>query len=219
MNRSPYVAIVDCGLGNLFSVKHACQHVGIEAIITSSFDTILSADGVILPGVGAFGDAMGELKKRDLIAPLLDFAAQKKPLIGICLGMQLLMSESEEFGHHRGLNLIEGSVVRFGQSKKTPRYKVPQVGWNRIDGPWSTPLLSAVPEGSYMYFVHSYYVQPCESEVIVSHTIYGDTKFCSSLQKGNIFASQFHPERSGKNGLKIYQNIALLIQGRQGEQP
>jgi glutamine amidotransferase len=228
-------AIVDYGLGNLFSVKHACEHVDMEAVITSSQDEILRADLVILPGVGAFGDAMLALKQLDLIQCLREIAASEKPLIGICLGMQLLMSESFEFGHHRGLGVIEGPVVKF----KDPvgilgKLKVPQVGWNRIYGEtgqpsletpknksqnhWSDSPLQGLPEGEFMYFVHSYYAKPGNPEVILSISHYGDIEFCSSLRYRNIFASQFHPERSGPQGLQIYRNMARLCLGKNGSE-
>jgi len=222
------VAIVDYGLGNLFSVKHACEHAGTRATITSSKQEILQADAVILPGVGAFGDAMESLRKLDLISPLRETTMSQKPLIGICLGLQLLMTESYEFGRHRGLGIIAGPVVRFenpvGASGKL---KVPQVGWNRIfrrkdsqtpaegDGappdPWSGSPLTGLRDGEFMYFVHSFYAEPQDPAVVLSVSQYSHIEFCSSLRYGNIFAFQFHPERSGPQGLQIYQNVASLI--------
>ncbi len=228
--EGPRVAIVDFGLGNLFSVRHACEHVGLRANITSSKEEILMADALILPGVGAFGDAMGALRKQDLISPVRDVAASGIPVIGICLGMQLLMRESFEFGHFEGLGLIDGAVVPVDNPYEfSRRLKVPHVGWNRIyhspetaqpsDGDssqgnrWSDSPLAGLTDGEFMYFVHSFYVEPDRIDLALSVTRYGDVEFCSSFRKGNIIAFQFHPERSGECGLKIYKNLAALIKG------
>jgi len=215
------VAIVDYGLGNLFSVKHACTHVGLEALITPSKKEIFQADAVILPGVGAFGDAMVMLEKLDLVTVLQDIAASGKPFVGICLGMQLLMTESYEFGRYKGLGIVEGPVVRFENPKEEDRIlKVPQIGWNRIRQPklndsvddlWAGTLLQGIADGEYMYFVHSYIVQPQNNSVSLSTSRYGHIEYCSSLHFRNVFACQFHPERSGLLGVKIYQNLAALL--------
>ena len=222
-------AIVDYGLGNLFSVKHACEHVGMEAVITASPRDMVQADLVILPGVGAFGDAMAALKALDLIGPLKEVASSGKALFGICLGMQLLMTESWEFGRFKGLDIIEGEVVKF-EDPVGPhgKLKVPQVGWNRvyreIQGEasantqicgrdrWDRSALQGLKDGEFMYFVHSYYVKPASEGVILSASSYGNIEFCSSIKYRNIFASQFHPERSGPQGLRIYQNLASSVQ-------
>ena len=220
------VAIVDYGLGNLFSVKNACQHFGIDARITNSKQKISEAEAVILPGVGAFGDAIASLKQLYLFAFLKDIALSGKPFIGICLGMQLLMEESSEFGHTKGLGLIKGSVVPFSKPVDSSKriLKVPQVGWNRIfkvkdcsADPWKGSLLAGLKNGDFMYFVHSFYVVPKDSSVVFSKTIYGDVEFCSSLRYKNIFACQFHPERSGLVGLNIYKNILAFIKKSKGE--
>jgi glutamine amidotransferase len=214
---SPKVAIVDFGLGNLYSVRQACLHVNLDVEITSSKDSIFHADAVILPGVGAYGDAMNALHCLGLEATLRDFAESGKPLLGVCLGMQLLMSESWEFGRHIGLNIIKGSVVPFGQPWKDDRkLKVPQIGWNQIRASentikWDNTILNGLSQEEYMYFVHSFIVIPEDPDVILSTTSYGDVSFCSSLRVGNIFACQFHPERSGKKGLQIYQNFAVFL--------
>ena len=218
--NKPNVVIVDYGVGNLFSVKHACNNVGMQASITADKQEILSADAVILPGVGAFGDAVESLRKLDLIHVLKDVAISSKPFVGICLGMHLLMDESEEFGSHQGLGIIKGSVIRFdnpvGISEK--RLKVPHVGWGRIHrnidircNSWNSSVLEGLPDGEFMYFVHSFYVKPEHSDIILSNTEYGNVEFCSSLQSRNIFACQFHPERSGLQGLKIYSKLASFI--------
>jgi len=216
------IVVVDFGMGNLFSVKNACEFSGMEATITSSRHEMLEADAILLPGVGAFGDAMESLVKLDLIGPLRDVFRSNKPLIGICLGMQLVMSESFEFGKHQGLGFIEGPVVRFdNQGTSSGRLKVPQVGWNRIlkakNGPsWSGTLLDGLRDGAYVYFVHSFYVKPLNPGVILSVSEYGGIEFCSSLRYQNIYAFQFHPERSGPQGLKIYQNLGPFIKGQKG---
>lgn len=215
----PDVAIINFGMGNLFSVKQACLHVGLHAIITSSKKDILSSKAVILPGVGAFGDAIESLENLDLI-DILHETAFTKPFIGICLGMQLLMTESFEFGHHKGLGIIEGSVRQFNFSRlfTVRKPKVPHIGWNHIIKPknkteniWEETLLDGLQDGEFMYFVHSYLVQPDDESLCLSITDYGGIEFCSSFYYKNIFACQFHPERSGPMGLKIYENLASTI--------
>lgn len=221
------VAVVDYGMGNLFSVKHACERVGLKATITASSQAILAADAVILPGVGAFGEAMAALENLGLVNALREVAASGKPLVGICLGMQLLMTESYEFGHHRGLRIVEGDVVRLEDTADASRkLKVPQVGWNSIHregntalargrGPvsasWDDTPLDGLADGEYMYFVHSFYVRPLDPNIVLSVTRYGSSEFCSSLRSGNVFACQFHPERSGLHGLRVYRNLAAWI--------
>ena len=219
------VAVVDYSLGNLFSIKQACAFAGMEARISSERSVLESTDALLLPGVGSFGQAITELKELDLIHFLQDYATGSKPLIGICLGMQLLMSSSEEFGHHKGLGIISGTVKKFREpSEETGSLKVPQVSWNTIRkegerhrnaaGQWDRSPLKGLPDPSFMYFVHSYYVEPEAAELVASYTIYGNHTYCSSLLHGEIFACQFHPERSGPNGLKIYQNMAAWIKNR-----
>ena len=222
------LAIIDYGLGNLYSVKNACEYVGIQARITASKDEILSADAVILPGVGAYADAMTALQSRDLVAPLREFAASGKILMGICLGLQLLMTESYEFGRCRGLGIIAGPVVPFENPQgKRGKLKVPHVGWNRIFRSVSTPdgqsalnpqadtwigtPLAGLPDGEYMYFVHSFYAKPEDDGLTLATSRYGDIEFSSSLRHGNIFATQFHPERSGPKGLLIYRELLSWI--------
>lgn len=212
-----YVAIVDYALGNLFSIKHACEKVGLNAVITSNKKEILDAAGVLLPGMGAFGDAMQTLYKLDLVSVLQDIAASGRPLIGVCLGIQLLLSESYEFGHHKGLGIIDGAVLPLDNPQEgEKRLKVPQIGWNQIysaQKTWDKTLLQSIPNQEYMYFVHSFAPQPQDPNVILSKTTYGGFEFCSSLHYKNIFACLFHPERSGTMGLKIYENLAVKIKG------
>lgn len=217
---APIVAVVDFGVGNLFSVQSACRVVGLDARLTSLRHDVLNADGVIVPGVGAFGDAMAALERLDLVSPLRDLAAAGTPLLGVCLGMQLFMTESEEFGRHRGLGLFDGPVVRFRSPRNGAReLKVPQVGWNQIRRTEATAagncssagLLRDIPDGVFMYFVHSYYAQPTTAADVVTTTHYGDVEFCSSIGRRNVFACQFHPERSGVGGLQFYRNFAQSI--------
>ena len=221
--EKPKAAILDYGMGNLYSVSQACARVGLDVTITAEPDEILRAAAVILPGIGAFGDAMDTLTRLDLVEVLRDVAASGKPLVGICLGLQLLMSESCEFGSHKGLGIIQGPVVPFDHPREGARkLKVPQVGWNHIlktdngdsgaDGAWKDSPLAGIANGEFMYFVHSYIVQPEDPSVTLSITRYGQIEFCSSVQRKNIFACQFHPERSGIQGLKIYQNLASSIE-------
>ncbi len=210
----PRVAIVDYGLGNLFSVQRACESAGLHSVITSDKDEVSCAAGVILPGVGAFGDAMQALRQLELVGALRQAATSGKPLFGICLGMQLLLSESFEFGQHEGLGLIEGSVVSLGEPHEgTRRLKVPQVGWNRLrrSAGWERSLLKGVAPEVHMYFVHSFFCRPKDPSVTVATACYGDIEFCAAMQSGNLFACQFHPERSGPQGLRLYGNLAALV--------
>jgi glutamine amidotransferase len=215
--NSRNVAIVDYGMGNLFSVAHACERSGLAVRITSSAREISSADAVILPGVGAFGNAMEAIKKLDLVGVLQDISVSSKPLMGICLGMHLLMDEGHEFGCHEGLKIIPGVVDRFEDPKDGSGrvLKVPEVQWNRIYrvesdpgmDPWSGTLLDGVAEGEYMYFVHSFYAAPTDPLCVFSVSRYGRMEFCSSIRRGSVFACQFHSERSGGNGLRMYRNL------------
>ncbi len=219
MRRSSlHLAIVDYGRGNLYSVRAACAHVGMAAEITDSPEALATADAVILPGVGAFGDAMSELQRRELVDPIRELAVAGKPMIGICLGLQLFMTESREFGNHEGLGLIDGDVVRFESPRgKDGTLKVPQIGWNRVRVPvdrpnrWAGTPLAGQADGVYQYFVHSFYARPADPAVICAATTYGDVTYASSLHVRNVFACQFHPERSGRDGLKVYDTMAEWI--------
>jgi imidazole glycerol-phosphate synthase subunit HisH len=217
----PTVAIVDYGMGNLFSIENACENAGLSAAVTSDPEKIACSHALILPGVGAFGDAMTHLKELDLIKPIRETALSGKPFLGICLGMQLLLSRSFEFGEYRGLDIIKGDVVKFEGpvDEMARKLKVPQVGWNHVfpwgKTRWEGTLLDGVTEGEFMYFVHSYYVKPDENDVVLSVSKYGDIQFCSSLAHNNIWACQFHPERSGKKGMKLYENFAQYIKEKE----
>jgi len=214
---SPKVAIVDYALGNLFSIKNACERVGLGPVITSSKDEILHADGVLLPGMGAYGEAMQTLDRLDLVSVLRDYAASGRPLIGICLGIQLLLTESYEFGNHKGLGIIKGAVIPLDHPREGNHdLKIPQVGWNQIcaNRSWVNTPLEGIPNNEYMYFVHSFVPRPQDLNVVLATTNYGGVEFCSSIQQENIFACLFHPERSGIAGLRVYQNLAAQIKQR-----
>lgn len=214
----PRISIIDYRVGNMSSVRQACRHTGLDADITADSGIAASADGLILPGVGAFGDAMATLRHLNMVSVLMEAAASGKPIMGICLGIQLLMTETCEFGRHQGLGLIEGPVERLPEGlEEGRRAKVPHVGWNPVlprDGnvaAWAGTLLEGLVAGTYMYFVHSFSAKPVKPEWVIATTRHGGYEFCSALQQGNVFACQFHPERSGRDGLKIYDNFAERV--------
>jgi imidazole glycerol-phosphate synthase subunit HisH len=194
--------IVDYGMGNLRSVEKALESVGGRPLISGNPDVVRNAKRLILPGVGAFGDAMENLRRNRMDDAVRDAVAQGMPLLGLCLGLQLLFTESEEFGKHQGLNLIPGKVLRF----QNPGLRVPHVGWNQIEGPQPDPLLEGIPEGSYFYFVHSYYVEPEKPEDALRWTEYGH-RFCSIAHRGKVWGAQFHPEKSQDAGKKLLKNF------------
>jgi glutamine amidotransferase len=199
------IAIVDYGVSNLRSVQKALEKVGAEAAITDDAAAIRQADGVLLPGVGAFGDAMEVLNRRGLAAALRDVFKAGTPLLGICLGMQLLFEESEEMGLHRGLGFLPGRVIRFGTG-----LKVPLIGWNQVHPLRTDGLLNGVQEGDYAYFVHSYYVVPSDAAIISGTTDYG-VDFASVIEQERVFGIQFHPEKSQDVGLRILGNFAAVV--------
>lgn len=196
------IVIIDYDMGNLRSVQKALEEVGSEAVITRDPGKIESASGVVFPGVGAFGVCKDHLEEYGLIEPIRRFVDTGKPFLGICLGLQLLFEKSEEFGSRDGLGIIKGKVVRFPKGD----LKVPHMGWNQAKIKKKTDILEGIDDGTHFYFVHSYYVVP-EEDVTVTTTNYG-TEFVSSIEKGNIFATQFHPEKSQRAGLRILQNFA-----------
>jgi glutamine amidotransferase len=200
------IAIIDYQMGNLRSVQKAFERVGHAATITSDPAVLNAAKKVVLPGVGAFGDAMAELRRRDLIEPIRDAIAAGKPFLGICLGLQLLFDVGYEGGQHEGLGVLGGKVVRFDIPRE---YKVPHMGWNQLSIRRPAPLLAGLKEGTYCYFVHSYYVMPDDPAVIATQTSYPDP-FCSMIWRDNLFATQFHPEKSQADGQRILKNFAEL---------
>ena len=206
------IAIIDYGMGNLRSVQKAIEKVGYEAEITRSPQRIADARSVILPGVGAFKDCMDNLESFSLIMPVLKAIASGKPFLGICLGLQLLFSESLEFGSHPGLDVIKGVVKPFSQTMSDPDrpgglLKIPHMGWNSVQIQKPVPVLAEVKEGSYFYFVHSYYVEPEDSQTVAMLTDYGG-KFVSAVAFDNVVATQFHPEKSQQQGLAILRAFA-----------
>ena len=209
------IAIIDYGMGNLRSVQAGLEYVGQEAFVTDEPKKIVDAPAVVLPGVGAFGDAMRRLEKTGLGNAFRGAVQSGKACLGICLGLQLLFSESEEGGLYRGLDIISGRVTRFSSRGRfqTRPYKVPHMGWNQIDiRKPDMPIFRGVPNSSYMYFVHSYYVQPEDTSVIAATTNYG-IDFTSMIAKDNLFATQFHPEKSQKMGLQLLRNFGSLVGG------
>jgi glutamine amidotransferase len=199
------IAIIDYEMGNLKSIYKCLKHLNAESIVTDDSKTILNADGVILPGVGAFGDAMKHLKQKNLVSIIEEVVKNGTPLFGVCLGQQLICSKSIEMGEHDGLDLIEANVVKFDISKVD---KVPQIGWNSVNLIDKEHfLVQGIPDNSYFYFVHSFYVVPRNEENIVGLTQYGEIKYSSIISKNNIIATQFHPEKSSKHGIKMYENF------------
>lgn len=204
------IAIVDYGMGNLRSVQKGLERVGCRVEVTRDVAQILRADGVVLPGVGAFSACMENLRRFGLVEPMRRVVLDKKPFLGICLGFQLLFSESEEFGPQKGLDLFPGRVVGFPQENGL---KVPHMGWNRIGKRKESPFLEGIADGAFVYFVHSYYVAPEDESVIATTTEYG-TRFVSSIATDNLFACQFHPEKSQEIGLRILANFARFVEKR-----
>lgn len=200
------IVIVDYGMGNLRSVQKGLERVGAAAEISGDPDKVARADKVVLPGVGAFQDAMLELQRCALVEPMLEAIRLNKPFLGICLGLQMLFDVSYEGDTCRGLGVIPGEVVRF----QLPRpYKVPHMGWNQVRIRQAAPLLEGIHEGDYFYFVHSYYVVPRDPAVVALETDYG-SPFCSMIWRDNLFATQFHPEKSQASGLRVLENFASL---------
>lgn len=202
------IAIVDYNMGNLASVKNAFAKLGKETVVESDPTQFAKYDKLILPGVGAFGDAMEHLRERNMIEAIRDFAGSGKPMLGICLGMQLLFESSEEFGEHKGLGLIKGEVKAFDSSEFSEPLKVPHMGWNRMFTK-EHPLFEGLDEEHYLYFVHTFHVTCSQSEDIIGETEYG-YKFTSAVAHKNVMGIQPHPEKSHTNGLKILENFIKL---------
>jgi glutamine amidotransferase len=203
----PLIAVVDYEMGNLHSVAKALEKAGGRVQVTSSPSIIRKAAGVVLPGVGAFGEAAKRLTAKKLVTPLMEALKNNKPFLGICLGLQLLFERSEESPRAKGLGFFKGAVVRFRMGRKSP-LKVPHMGWNTVEaGPaGKTPVLKGIKKGSYFYFVHSYFPVPQEKFIVAARTEYGHP-FCSGVARGHLFASQFHPEKSGDQGHRMLRNF------------
>jgi len=202
------IGIVDYNMGNLASVINAFQSVGADAIVESDPDRLGDYDILILPGVGAFGDAMEHLKSNGMDSAIREYASLDRPLLGICLGMQLLFESSEEFGESKGLGLIEGKVVAFDESQFDHKLKVPHMGWNELFVQKDTPIFKGLDKDFYLYFVHSFHAK-CDEKYAIGKSHYG-YEFTSAVEKGNIYGIQPHPEKSHKNGLKIIENFVNL---------
>ena len=200
------IAIIDYNAGNLKSVEKALHLLGEETVITRSFQEIEAADKVILPGVGAFGDAMGQLKKYELDKVIREVAAQGKPFLGICLGLQLLFEGSDESQGVEGLHILDGQVLRIPDA---PGLKIPHIGWNSLELANDGRLFQGIENGAYVYFVHSYYLKAANEQIVKATTEYS-THIHASVEQGNVFACQFHPEKSGAVGLSILKNFAEL---------
>jgi glutamine amidotransferase len=209
----PVVTLIDYGIGNLFSVTRAFEVCGAEVRLADSAPALEAAERVVLPGVGAFSDGMRGLEERSLVGALRQYASSGRPLLGICLGMQLLLSASEEFGEHEGLGIVPGRVVPVAarRSDGTSR-KIPHIGWSElVPGPartlWQGSILDGLQSGTTMYFVHSFTASPEDATVRLADCDYEGTRVCAALQAGNVAACQFHPERSGVRGLQVIRNF------------
>jgi len=199
------IIVVDYGMGNLRSVHKALEHVGLETAVSADPDEVRKADKLVLPGVGACADAMSELGSRNLVEPILEVIGKGSPFLGICLGMQLLLEISYEGGENPGLGVFPGAV----RLLEGENLKVPHIGWNQIEFRNDCPIFAGLPQGTYVYFDHSYYADPEDREVVAAETEYG-VRFASALWKDNVYATQFHPEKSQKWGLKMLEDFGRL---------
>ena len=202
------IAIVDYGVGNLFSLRSSLQALGLEAEVTGAADHLRAADHIILPGVGAFGDARRKLDETGLVPVLLE-EAEKKPLLGICLGMQLLFDRSFEYGEHPGLGLVPGEVAALREDLEDPALKVPHMGWNSLEIRRDDPLFRYVKNGEYVYYVHSFYARRC-TESTLATSRYGNVDVTGVVRGGNVYGTQFHPEKSGETGLRLLKAFGEL---------
>lgn len=205
------IAIIDYGMGNLRSVQKGFEKVGVEAVVTTDPAVVLEAERVVLPGVGAFRDCIHNLEQAGFVEPILKVIAEGRPFLGICLGLQLLFSESEEFGLHKGLGVIPGRVARFPEfmTENNEKLPVPHMGWNQITFRQPAPLFKGIADGSNVYFVHSYYVKPDDQAVVAATCTYG-LEFCAAIRKDNLMATQFHPEKSQAIGLQMLKNFTEM---------
>ncbi len=208
-----WIAVIDYGVGNLRNVYKALEAAGAPARVVTTPEGMNGAAGIVLPGVGAFGDAAANLRSAGFEAPLLAAVASGTPLLGICVGMQLLFEESEEMGRHRGLSVLPGRVCRFSGDMRGPDgrpLKVPQIGWNQLHHSGQDPLLAGIADGAFAYFVHSYYCEPREASDIAATTDYG-MDYASIVQRGNVWGIQCHPEKSQSVGLRILRNFVRIV--------
>ncbi|CCO09239.1 imidazole glycerol phosphate synthase subunit HisH [Desulforamulus hydrothermalis] len=200
------IAVIDYGMGNLRSVQKAFQRVGCQAEIVRDPAAVAAARAVVLPGVGAFRDAMANLQSAGMVEAIHRVVAAGRPFLGICLGLQLLFESSEEFGHHRGLGIFPGTVKRFPEGE----LKVPHMGWNQVSVTNASPLMEGIPDRSAFYFVHSYYVEPADPRLVIASADYGLT-FAAVVGRQNVYGIQFHPEKSSTLGLRILENFGKTV--------
>ncbi|MBI4838243.1 MAG: imidazole glycerol phosphate synthase subunit HisH [Nitrospirae bacterium] len=219
MPYKPTIQIIDYGLGNLHSLGKAMNYLGVKAENINRPSALGKTDGIIIPGVGAFGEGMTKLKERGFIEPLLEIASAGKPILGICLGMQFFFSFSLEFGMHRGLNLIKGRVVPLVDSGGNPagdKLKIPHIGWKpllkRADAvDWNNTILSKIKKNEEVYFIHSFACVPDNEKYILAYAEYGNSRFAAVVKKGNIYGCQFHPEKSRETGIKILREFVKIV--------
>ncbi|MSR66992.1 MAG: imidazole glycerol phosphate synthase subunit HisH [Pedosphaera sp.] len=202
------IALLDYGSGNLRSVEKALRHVGADVRVVTDREQMRDAHAVVLPGVGAFDDCLNAMRRQELLGGVKEFIESGRPFLGICVGYQALFERSEEFNScAAGLGIFKGAVVRFTDQ---PDFKVPQIGWNQVEmSQPECPLFRDIPDGSHFYFVHSYFPKPVDDSIVSSRTMYGEN-FASSIWKENVFATQFHPEKSQKHGLHLLKNFVAL---------
>ena len=210
------VTVVNYGMGNLLSVARAIEHGGAEAFLTEDPNDLADAERVILPGVGAFADGMAELRARGFVESLRAYAASGRPLLGICLGMQMLMDESTEFGVHEGLGVVSGTVREIPRGSNGHTHKVPHIGWSALvpraaaGDSWHDPLLEGIERGEAVYFVHSFAAEPAAPEVCIAESVYGAVHIPAVIRDGSVAGTQFHPEKSGPVGLRLIRNFVAL---------
>lgn len=203
------IAIIDYGAGNIQSVSKALAHIGCEAFITRDRDKILKADGAVLPGVGSFGDTMNTMNEYGIKDTVIEYTKSGKPFLGICLGLQLLFPKSEESPETKGLGIFDGSIKKIPSGEGL---KIPHIGWNSLDIKKSDGLFKGIGKNPYVYFVHSFFLNASDKSIVSAQTEYGVT-IDAAVEKGNVFATQFHPEKSGETGLKILKNFADIVNG------
>ena len=203
------IAIIDYGAGNIQSVSKALAHIGCEAFITRDKDKILKADGAVLPGVGSFGDTMDNMTEYGIKDTVIEYAKSGKPFLGICLGLQLLFPKSEESPDAEGLGIFDGSITKIPSGEGL---KIPHIGWNSLDIKKNDGLFKGIGKNPYVYFVHSYFLNASDKSIVSAQTEYGVT-IDAAVEQGNVYATQFHPEKSGETGLKILRNFADIVNG------
>jgi imidazole glycerol-phosphate synthase subunit HisH len=210
-----HVSVIDYGIGNLYSVQRAFEKAGAQVTLISNPSEIKNAPRLVLPGVGAFSDCMTTLKRREFVQPILDYVRQDRPFLGLCVGMQMLLDESEEFGTTKGLGIIAGKVQKIPSESPAGEFcKVPHIGWNAIFPPekesWNDSILGKIPSGSFVYFVHSFAPRPTDSKNLMATCTYAGNTVGAAVRKGKVFGTQFHPEKSSAVGIKILQNFIEL---------